>query len=125
MLDFHASRFHILGSHIAALLLLGTATTACSRRLVVVVVVVVVGLQDLLAQLLLSFVDVRVQFVSVLSDRELLVVIDWNVNLPSADWLILRVVELGHIWVAQSLFCGQSSIWIELQQVAEKIQSVV
>ena len=109
----------------AALLLLRIATTTLSSRFVVVVVVVVVGLQDFLAQLFLSLVDICVEFVSVLSDREFLIVVDWNVDLPIADWLIFWVVELSHVGMSQSLICGQSSIWIELEQVAEEIKGVI
>ena len=109
----------------AALLLLRIATTTLSSRFVVVVVVVVVGLQDFLAQLFLSLVDICVEFVSVLSDREFLIVVDWNVDLPVADWLIFWVVELSHVGMSEGLICGQSSIWIELEQVAEEIEGVI
>ena len=91
---------HVLGSHIVALLLLSTATTAGSSRLVVVVVIVVVGSQDLLSQLLLSLVDISVKFVSILSNRELLVIINRDVDFPVADWLIVWVVELSNVGVS-------------------------
>lgn len=107
------------------MLLLRAATTTLSSRFVVVVVVVVVGLQNLLAQLLLSLVDICVEFVTVLSDREFLIVVNWNVDLSSTIRLIFRVVELSYIGVSQSLLCGKSSVWVKLKQVAEKIKSVV
>ena len=109
----------------AALLLLRIATTTLSSRFVVVVVVVVVGLQDFLAQLFLSLVDICVEFVSVLSDREFLIVVNWDVDLSSADRLILRVVELGYIGVSQGLLCGQSSVRVKLEQVAKKVECVI
>ena len=55
--------------------------------------------EDALSELLLSAVDVSVQLVAILANRELLVVIDWNVDATRAHWLVLWVVELGHIWV--------------------------
>ena len=58
--------------------------------------------------------DVGVEFVAVLSNRKLLVVVDWDVNFPVAVGLVLRIVELGHIWVSQRLLSGQSLVWIEL-----------
>ena len=79
-----------------------------------VVVVVVVWLDNLLSQLLFAFVDVGVEFVAVLPNRKLLVVVDWDVNFPVAVGLVLRIVELGHIRVSQRLLCGQSLVWIEL-----------
>ena len=89
-----------------------------TRRLVVVVVVVVGG-QDTLSELLLPSVDVRVQLVAVLANRELLIVVDGDVDAARAHWLILRVVELGDVGVAQGLICRQAPIRVELQQVAQ------
>ena len=77
----------------------------------------VVGLvlcQDLFPHFLLSLVDVRVKFVSVLSDRELLVVVDWNEDLFSADWLFVWVVELSDVRMLQSLLSSESLSWVEL-----------
>ena len=56
-----------------------------------------VGLHDLFAQLLLSLVYISIKFVPVFSDRELLVIIDWDVDLSSANRLIIRVVELSNV----------------------------
>ena len=91
----------------------------------IVVVVVVVALQDLLAELLLSLVDVRVQLVAVLPNRELLVVVNRNVDLPRANRLVVRVVELRHVRVAQRLVCRQPLVRVELKQVTQKVQRVV
>jgi len=70
--------------------------------------------QDLLSHLLLSLVDIRVEFVSVLSNRELLVVVNWDEDLLSADWLFIWVVELGHVRVLKGLLGGESLSWVEL-----------
>jgi hypothetical protein len=85
----------------------------------------VVGLQDLLAQLLLPLVDVGVQLVAVLADRELLVVVDWDVDSTGAVRLVVRVVELGHVGMSQSLVSGQTSAWVELEKVAKQVKGVV
>ena len=61
---------------------------------------------DLLAELLLSLVYVGIQLVSVLSDGEFLIVVDWNVDSSVADWLVIGIVELSHIRVSQGLFGG-------------------
>jgi len=119
-----AALFQFVGSHVA-LLLLGAATTGSSGATVVVVVVVVMGLEDFLAQLLLPLVDICIQFISVLTDREFLIVVDRNINLPRANWLVFGVVELGNISVSQSLFSRESSVWVELKKVAEEVQSIV
>jgi len=63
----------------------------------VVVVIVVVGCKDALSELLLPPVDIRVQLVAVLTNRELLIVVDGDVDAASAHWLVLRVVELGDV----------------------------
>jgi len=107
-----------------ALLSLSTSTSLRGTP-TVVLVIVVVRLQDAFPQLLLSSVDIRVQFVAVLPDRELLVVVDGNVDAASAHRLVLRVVELSHIRVSQCLVCGQTPHWVELQQVSQHIQRVV
>ena len=108
-----------------ALLGLRAPTTLGCRATLVIVVVVVMGLQDALSQLLLPPVDIRVQLVSVLANRKLLVVVDWDVNTACAYGLILRVVELGHIGVSQGLLGRQSATRVELQQVAEHIEGVI
>lgn len=71
--------------------------------------------QDFLSHLLSALVNIRIELVAVLFDREFLIVIDGNVNLFSANWFFFRVVELSHIRMLQSLFCGQSLRGVELQ----------
>lgn len=85
------------------------------RAIVVVVIVVVVGLQDAFSEFLLAPVDVRVQFVAVLPNRKLLIVVDGDVDASSADRLVLWVVELCHIRVPQGLLCCQSALRVELE----------
>jgi hypothetical protein len=51
-------------------------------------------LQYLLSKFLLAFVDISVELVAVLSDGELLVVIDRDVDLFWAHGLVFGVVEL-------------------------------
>ena len=66
----------------------------------------IVGLmlsEDFLAHFFTSLMNIRVQFVAVFLDGELLVVINRNVNLLRANWLLIRVVELVHVRVLQSL----------------------
>ena len=50
--------------------------------------------EDFLSHLLLSFVDIRVQLVSIFLDRELLVVVDWDENFLRANWFLVFVMEL-------------------------------
>jgi len=71
-----------------------------------VLLVVVVRGHDLLAELLLPLVYVGIQLVSVLSDGELRVVVDRDINPSVANWLVIGVVELRHIRVSQGLFSG-------------------
>lgn len=65
--------------------------------LLIAVILVMVGLKHLLSDFLLSLVDICVKFVSVLSNREFLVIIDWNVNFLFANRLIFFAVELCYI----------------------------
>ena len=60
----------------------------------VIIIVVMMRLQYLLSKFLLAFVDISIELVAVLSDGELLVVIDRNVDFLGANRLIFRVVEL-------------------------------
>ena len=78
-----------------------------------------VGLKDSLPQLLLATVDVCVQLVSVLADRELLIVINRDVDAARTHGLIFRIMELRDIWVSQSLICRQSSVWVELEELSQ------
>ena len=81
--------------------------------------------EDLFSHFLLSLVDIRIELVSVFSDREFLVVINRNENLFLTNWLLLRIMELSHVWVLQSLLSGKSLGWIELEEVSQEIKSVV
>ena len=75
-------------------------TARLLASLIRVLLLVVVRLHDFLAQLFLSLVDISVKFVSILSNRELLVVINRDVDFPVADWLIVWVVELSNVGVS-------------------------
>lgn len=65
----------------------------------IVIVIVVMRLEDLLSELLLTLVNICVQLVPVLSDRKLLIIVNWDIDLFGTDGLIIRVVELGYVWV--------------------------
>ena len=71
--------------------------------------------ENAFSQFLLSTMDICIELVAVLSDRELLVIVNGYVNTARADWLILRVVELSYIWVTQGLLSRQPSIRVELK----------
>lgn len=94
-------------------------------RLAAVAHLLVVGLvlgQDLPSELLFALVDIRVELVSVLANRKLLIIVDRDVDLLRAHRLLVGVVELGHIRVFQSLLCRQAFVRVEVQQVLEQIQ---
>ena len=50
--------------------------------------------QDLFSHFLFPLVDIRVKLIPVLPDGELLVVVNWDENLLSADWFFVGVMEL-------------------------------
>lgn len=83
------------------LLLLLLLLLAWSSRLLsaLILIVVVVALQQFLPEHLLPVVDILVQLVAVLADRELLVVIDRDSNAPLAVGLVVRRVELRDVRV--------------------------
>ena len=58
--------------------------------------------------------DISIELVSVLTNRELLIVIDGNVDLLSADRFIIGIVELAHIWMSEGLISGQSLVRVEM-----------
>ena len=91
----------------------------------IVIVVVVVRLKDLLPLFFLIPVNVWVQFISIFPDRELLVVINRDVNLLGTDWFIVGVVELSDIWMLQSLLSCESFARVKLHQILEQIDGVV
>ena len=81
--------------------------------------------QDLFSHFLFPLVDIRVKLVPVLSDRELLVIIDWDKDFLCANWLFIWVMELSHVRMLQCLLGSESFCWVELQKILQKIQSVV
>ena len=88
----------------------------------------VVGLvlsEDFLAHFFASLMNIRVEFVAVLLDRELLVIINWNENLLCANWFLVGIMELVHVRMLESLLCSQSLVGVELKQVLEEIKSVL
>ena len=95
---------------VTARCLRGAAPCGSSHLLVVSLVLC----QDLFPHFLLSLVDVRIELVPVLSDRELLVIVNWDKDFLSADWFFVWVVELGHVRVLQCLLSRQSLSWVEL-----------
>lgn len=70
------------------------------------VVIVVVALEQFLAEFLLALVNILIESITVLTDRELLVIVNRNMNLLLADRLVLRAVELSDVGVSESLFRG-------------------
>jgi hypothetical protein len=54
-------------------------------------------LENFFPELFFSLVDISVQFVSVLPDRELLIVVYRDLDFPVAVRLVIGVVELGNI----------------------------
>ena len=94
-------RIFCIWRSLLALLCSSTATSTLrgTSAIVVVVVVVVVTSEDALSQLLLSAMDIGVKLVAILPNRELLVIVDRNIDTASADGLILRIVELCNIWM--------------------------
>ena len=81
--------------------------------------------QDLLCHFLLSLVDVRVQFVSVLTDRELLVVVNRDEDLFQAVWLLIWVMKLSDVRMLKSLLGGESLAWVELEKILKEVDGIV
>ncbi len=104
----------IIRSDIGSLILLALTLAAC-----VVIVIVVVRLENLLSQLLFTLVDVCVKLVAILTNRELLVIINWDVYPLCTYWLIIWIVELGNIGVSESLLSSKSLAGVELHQVLQ------
>jgi len=102
----------------------GASTCAASSSAHLLVVGLVLG-ENLLSHFLLSLVDVGVEFVSVLSDWELLVVVNWDEDLFQTVWLLIWVVELSDIWVLKSLLSGESLSWVELEKVLQEVDGIV
>lgn len=66
--------------------------------------------------------NILVQLVSVLSDREFLVVVDRNVNFFSADRFFVWVVELGYVRMLQCLISCQPFVGVELKKIFEQVK---
>jgi len=109
-------------SHVVVAMLFGTALCRC---LILVELLVVVWLHDLLAQFLLPFVNVGVEFISILPDWEFLIIINWDINSSCAHWFVFRVMELRNIRMPQGLFSTQTLWWVELKQVAQKVNCII
>jgi hypothetical protein len=82
-------------------------------------------LKDLLPKFLLALVDISVELVTIFADRELLIIINRDINLLAAHRLILRIVELRYIGMSQCLFGGKSLVRVEVQEALEKVQRIV
>lgn len=101
---------------------LGACTSTCSAHLLVVGLVLS---EDLLSHFLLSLVDVGVELVSVLTDRELLVVVNRDENLFQTVWLLIWVVELSDVRMLKSLLGGESLAWVKLEKVLQEVDGIV
>ena len=110
-------------THSLVMLLSGCAASLAIRG--GVVVVVLMRLQYALAKLFFASMDVRVQLVTILANRKLLVVIDGYVDSARADGFILSVVELSDVRVSEGLLGRQSAGRVELKQIAEQVERVV
>lgn len=82
-------------------------------------------LKYFLSEFFLSLVNVRIQFVSVLSDGELMIVIHGNIYGLFATGLVFLAMELSYVRVLQSFDCGQTFAGIKLQQSFQQIQSLI
>lgn len=69
--------------------------------------------------------DVGVELVSVLTDRELLVVVNRDEDLFQAVWLLVWVVELSDVRMLKCLLSGESLAWVELEKVLQQVDSIV
>lgn len=49
------------------------------------------------------------------------VIVDWDVNRALAHRLVNRIVEFLDVRMIQGLFCGNPLLWVEGQQLSEKI----
>lgn len=85
------------------------------------VVVVGVVAHDAFAQFLTPALNVRVQLVPVIPDRELLIVINWNVYRLRAIRLVRRVMELSHVRVLQTLVGSEPFAWIEDKEALDHV----
>lgn len=61
--------------------------------------------------------DVCIEFVPILSNGELLIIIDRDVDFLLADRLIIRVMKLSNVRMSQGLISRESFIRVELKEV--------
>lgn len=72
-------------------------------------------------QLLLAPDDIGVELFAVLADRELLVVVERDVNMFFTDRLIVGIMELSHVRMLESIFRARSLLRIKLEQLSHEI----
>lgn len=106
-----------------SLILFLSCRGACSTS--VLIVVIMVRLEDLLSKFLLSLMNISIKLISVLSDWELLVIINWDEDFLVAVGFIFGVVELGHVRVTKCLFCSQTSVRVEMQKVFQEVKCII
>jgi hypothetical protein len=82
-------------------------------------------LQNLLSKFLLAFVNISVELVSVLADREFLVVVDRDIDFLATYRLVLGVVKLRNVRMSQCLLRSESLVRVELKETLQQIQRVV
>ena len=70
--------------------------------------------QQLFPHFLLAFMDIRIELVTVFSDREFLVVIDRYEDFFHAVWFLIWIVKLSNVRMLKCLFRGESLMGIEL-----------
>lgn len=66
--------------------------------------------------------DIRIELVSVLFNRELLVVINWNEDFLGTFWFLLRVVKLCNIRVCKGFISCKSLTRVELKEALKKVE---
>lgn len=54
----------------------------------------------------------------------LFVVINRNGDGSSGNWLVISIVEAGHIGMLKSFLCSEALLWVELQQLLHEVQCV-
>ena len=69
--------------------------------------------------------DLDIQTASVIVDRVLVAVRDWNCDLSWRAWLVVWVVEVLDILALQRLFRSLSLLWVEAEQISHQIERVV
>lgn len=82
--------------HLLALTLSLALTTCTFSHLLVIGLMLC---KNFLSHFLLLFMNIGVELVPVFSNRELLIIINWDEDLLGANWLFFRVMELGNIWM--------------------------